>query len=659
MSRKNGRNVSALRRSCLVLLLALAPAALGQTDRGATVRIKALDSRSEVGRQKLVLIAINRYQSWPGLQGPVRDAEELRRVLEERYCIDDVVTLYDEKATGAAIRKLLVKLQSEAKEEDSVLIFYAGHGHLQKESNSGFWIPVDGGRDEFEQSNWIPNSQIRGTIAGMRAKRVLVVADACFSGDLLNVHRGRPPEITNDYFRRAFSLRSRQVLTSGASESVPDQSEFARQLIRALRENQSSYVDPVMLYEQVRLGVRTTLPLVGNLQSADHQDGASFLLFLKGGAATPAAGPAPATVPAIGSADAEKLALASWEGIKESRDPADFRQFLADFPASKLRGVAESTLRRLTQAAAPAVVGATATPGQAPSDGALREGVARSALAGSAQRPPNKAHPGASAARSETRLVGVSYPYGKTVHLPFHRTEIAPRTAVLAGTVKYSGEDSVVSIRWERMEPAVLFAGNISAYSVWAVPREGQPENLGELGVREKKEGAGQFRTAKGSFALVVTAEIMAGALLPGELVVFTSGRVDEKTTASNWDFTYAMALPFAELYRPGNPSVSELSYKAGPGVEPIELQQARNAVEFAGQIEAAAVAPREMEGAAAELERARNAARYGGSRVAVVDYSRRALEFATVASRLRLKQLLYEQVATTEAGSKPPRVAK
>ncbi len=339
------------RRLLLVsLLLAVSPRLTEAQDRGAAVRIKALDPAATTGRQVVAVIAINQYQHWTPLQQPVKDGEALRNVLEGRYAIDEVIPLYDGKATKVGIIRLLGDLQKRLRAEDSLLIFYAGHGHLDAMSGTGFWIPADGGTDELAQENWLPNSQIRGMVRNLPSKHVLVVSDSCFSGDLLDVFRGRSPEIRDHYFRKAYSLRARQVLTSGASESVPDRSEFAEQLILTLRENRKPYVDPVLLFAELRAGVKKTQPLLGSLQGTNHQEGASFLLFLKGDA-NPVDAPTP--VPPAGGGDMEQLALTSWNAIKDSADSADFRRFMIDFPTSKLRGAAESRLRHMTTDATP------------------------------------------------------------------------------------------------------------------------------------------------------------------------------------------------------------------------------------------------------------------------------------------------------------------
>lgn len=255
--------------------------------RGLKTVVSQLEGETAVvGRQYAVLIAINQYKSWMALQNPVQDAKEIKEILSRKYFITDFMELYDEAATKAGMIRLFNRIINEAKPEDSVLIFYAGHGYLDKTSNTGFWIPVDGGTDVEEQSNWLPNAQIRGFISNMKARHVALIADSCFSGDFLNPTRGIAPAITNQYFKNAYSRISRQVLTSGASESVPDESQFTRQLKLALEGNTSPYLDPLMLYNQIRLGVTQTTPLFGDLKDSGHQEGSSFLLFLKNKAAT-------------------------------------------------------------------------------------------------------------------------------------------------------------------------------------------------------------------------------------------------------------------------------------------------------------------------------------------------------------------------------------
>ena len=249
-------------------------------DRGLTVvAAENLGPQANIGRQYALFIAIDAYRQWNPLKKPVADAREIRDILKRDYFIDEVIELYNQQATRANIARAFTDLQSKLGVHDSLFIYYAGHGHFDENSNAGFWIPFDAGTDQLAQENWLPNSQIRGYISRFKAIHVFMVSDACFSGDILDTSRSMPPQIDNAFFRRAYTFTSRQVITSGASETVPDQSEFSAALINSLRKNTSPLLDPLGIYNDVRLSVRNTLPLYGTLNQSNHQDGATFLFF--------------------------------------------------------------------------------------------------------------------------------------------------------------------------------------------------------------------------------------------------------------------------------------------------------------------------------------------------------------------------------------------
>jgi len=247
----------------------------------------------------VVFIGIDRYQYWLPLQNPVRDCRELAEILTLRYYTDQVVELYDENATKAGIVRLFSDLVDRLKPADSVAIFYSGHGHLDEKSGQAFWIPCDGAVDAYSQDRWLPNTQVLGYLDKMQADHVVLVSDSCFSGDILEAGKGTPEQINIEYFRKAYARVSRQALTSGARETVPDASEFAAQLKLALQRNAEPYLDPLAIFSQVRLGVRKTIPLFGSLAGTKHQAGGSFLFFLRSGGEQPPAavstGPGPTT----------------------------------------------------------------------------------------------------------------------------------------------------------------------------------------------------------------------------------------------------------------------------------------------------------------------------------------------------------------------------
>ncbi len=271
-----------MKKAFLVIMIVLGTVIMfGEEQRGLKNTIQKLDQNAGVGKQYAVLIGINKYKYWMPLKNPVKDVKDIKEILQSDYYIDQFFELYDEQATKVSILTLFQDLINTVKVDDSVFIFYAGHGHLDNLTNSGFWIPVDGGVNQLAQENWIGNSSIRGLIGNIKSKHVLLISDSCFSGDLLNAHRGLSDQINNDYFKNAYSKYSRQILTSGASETVPDASEFALQLKYFLRGNNKPIIDPLMMFNDIRTGMGKTTPMFGTIAGAGHQEGASFLFFKK------------------------------------------------------------------------------------------------------------------------------------------------------------------------------------------------------------------------------------------------------------------------------------------------------------------------------------------------------------------------------------------
>ena len=267
----------------ITIMLVCPSFVLAQNDhRGLEIVAAPIAGSEPVGQQYAVFIAIDRYKEWPPLKNAVSDAEQIRAVLQNRYYIDQSYTLYDDQATKEKVMKLFENLSNELQPEDSLFVFYAGHGVMDPLTKIGSWILQDAGTNRYEQKGWLDNPKIRSLLSTVRSKHVLLVSDSCFSGDILNVERGTQIEITDDYFKKAYARRSRQVLTSGASESVPDQSVFTRALIRLFEENSKPYLDPLMLFNEIRLTKDlTTSPLLGTLRDTDSQEGGSFIFFLK------------------------------------------------------------------------------------------------------------------------------------------------------------------------------------------------------------------------------------------------------------------------------------------------------------------------------------------------------------------------------------------
>jgi hypothetical protein len=109
----------------------------------------------------------------------------------------------------------------------------------------------------------------------MKAKHVLVVADACFSGSLLS---GSYRDVTEFACQEMAKVPSRRAMTSGANTVVPDQSVFFQYLIKNLESNNAACFSSEDLYSKLKPAVinnspNQQIPQFGVLPQAGDEGG--------------------------------------------------------------------------------------------------------------------------------------------------------------------------------------------------------------------------------------------------------------------------------------------------------------------------------------------------------------------------------------------------
>jgi outer membrane protein OmpA-like peptidoglycan-associated protein len=243
---------------------------------------------------------------------------------------------------------------------------------------------------------------------------------------------------------------------------------------------------------------------------------------------------------------------------------------------------------------------------------------------------------------AEIKLTALTLQGGKTVQIGFAKTFRAPSRAAIQATLTFDNGQASVSLKYEKMEPAVLFAGDISAYVLWAVTPDGTTENLGEV-VADKKSSSGtvQGYTGKKTFALMVTAEPFATVTRPTELVVFVSGE-NQGMNIANTPFTFK---DFATDYKGALDSISSVQYN---DKTPAAVKQAMKALEIAEKIGAAEVNPKALAQAQAAFAKAQASTR---DKKAMADQARVAAQLASQAIKDTVK--VKEEQAAAEAEAK------
>ena len=230
------------------------------------------------------------------------------------------------------------------------------------------------------------------------------------------------------------------------------------------------------------------------------------------------------------------------------------------------------------------------------------------------------------AAATEAQLNVVQYPEKRTVTVPFTATSRAPAGASLEADVKIKDGQARIEVSFRKMQPAVLFGGNVTSYVLWAVSRAGIVENLGELWTPEES-GSARFQTGLKEFAMFVTAEPLPGIWRPSDMAVFWSG-----PTRSQYARNSTLAFSsFGPAVKHDRETIGTLRWQ---GQEPIELYQARKALEMGKEYGLEKYDEKSMREAQTTLTQAINSQGTGGSRKAVTDYSRRTVSLVTAAGR-------------------------
>jgi len=244
------------------------------------VSAMAVPGSIDFGRYYALVIGNDDYRHLRKLKTAVDDADEVSNLLRELYAFE---TLDLRNATRTELVSALHEFRRTLGPNDNLLIYYAGHGQLDPETEEGYWLPVDARSDD--PSEWVSNSTVSTMLKGVEAKHVLVVVDSCFAGTLT---RSEPWVYQQpDYLEKMASKKARVVMTSGGLEPVLDaggggHSVFATQFLRALREN-SGVLEAGSVFLMLRKAVMDNAhqtPEYGPIRFTGH-DGGDFLFVAR------------------------------------------------------------------------------------------------------------------------------------------------------------------------------------------------------------------------------------------------------------------------------------------------------------------------------------------------------------------------------------------
>ncbi len=237
--------------------------------------------------------------------------------------------------------------------------------------------------------------------------------------------------------------------------------------------------------------------------------------------------------------------------------------------------------------------------------------------------------------------------------IDFRGTDLLP---MAHGEAKVESKKGYIEIEveFDKLQPATKYGAEYLTYVLWAITPEGRTSNLGEVllnGTSAKLNVTTELQV----FGLAVTAEPYFAVSMPSNLVVMENVvRSDTKGEIKSMDAKYEL-LETGQYARLANP----LALKSDPKV-PLELYEARNAVQIARAIGADRFATDTFSKAENSLKQAEAYQARKAGRKSVTMTSRVAVQTAEDSRAIAVKRQEEDRLAAErQAGADREALAK
>jgi hypothetical protein len=233
----------------------------------------------QIHRKVALFLGVSRYADpkIPAVDTALPDVDSVSAIVAGRMGYESRVV---RNPTKQEIIAALNKLAGELGPDDSLLIYYSGHGYTLERNGAGYWLPSDAPVDDPKR--WISNEDVSRLLAAIPSRQVALVTDSCYSAAFTRegsaaVGRGASAE-------ELLTKRSVVVLASGGDEPVSDEAKeghsvFAWNLMNTLKAVEN-WRPGTNVFSQIQVGVRKELPQTpryGAVSAAGHQPGGDYL----------------------------------------------------------------------------------------------------------------------------------------------------------------------------------------------------------------------------------------------------------------------------------------------------------------------------------------------------------------------------------------------
>ncbi|UCD88442.1 MAG: caspase family protein [Desulfobacterales bacterium] len=207
-----------------------------------------------------VIIGISKYKDRriPPLQFAAADAQGVYSTLIDpnygRFKKKNVKLLVDNEATTVSIKKAIgTWLKRKAKKNDSVIIYFAGHG--APEYDKTYWVTHNADITDLYSTS-LSNLEISDMLNRVKAKSVVSFLDSCYSAATVNRGWNVRDILVKDPFQE-FKGKGRVTITSsdGKEQSLEltqfSHGVFTYYLINAMRGKADQNIDGYVLLDEI------------------------------------------------------------------------------------------------------------------------------------------------------------------------------------------------------------------------------------------------------------------------------------------------------------------------------------------------------------------------------------------------------------------------
>ena len=250
----------------------------------------------DTGENHALIIGINSYNNWPSLKSPVSDAEQIAKILTDKYDFKKtkIALLTDKTKEKPSLVTILAHLDLYNRtltNKDNLLVYFSGHS-TEDEKGETYWIPKDGKKNT--KMTWLKHSDLSKEFfasGGLKAKNVCIITDSLFSSKLV---KKRAISLTPYDLRYPEKIRekamsgSREVISFGdqhwpASKNTAGLGLFTYYIHKALKENPLEVIDfENLIFDDEILfpitKVAGTKMLRGRLRKAPMEKGGQFVI---------------------------------------------------------------------------------------------------------------------------------------------------------------------------------------------------------------------------------------------------------------------------------------------------------------------------------------------------------------------------------------------